>query len=415
MRPDSARRGGHSATRVRGAAATHTRRVLGFIVALGACASPVDPRDASAIAADVARADTPPAVDAEGSHPDVARHVSPCNALAIQNTWESITPSGVSWTGAIIVDPFDPATLWVGATGRGFMRSDDCGATWRQVSTGRNTDRFNLGLAVSAVVDPLTPGTIVSNNNDGPGGMWRSTNGGVDWDELWPAGGTVASAIEYNVPNGVGVEAADPRHLVVGMHAACRPPHRAVCLAESTDAGQTWRIVDGPLAATSWVAGAAVFLIDASTWLFGTYGSGLWLTRDRGATWREVTAAGAAGSTSGKTVVLPFTRSAASGAYYLADMQGVLRSTDGVAWTLLPGARFRTVGLAVGGGRVFASDQWSPTYWVADETDLAHFRAIPPPAALPSDQGAPYLAYDAAHRVLYSSNWAGGLWRMVVE
>jgi hypothetical protein len=27
--------------------------------------------------------------------------------------------------------------------------------------------------------------------------------------------------------------------------------------------------------------------------------------------------------------------------------------------------------------------------------------------------GAPYLAYDAAHHILYSSNFAGGLWRVV--
>ena len=32
-----------------------------------------------------------------------------------------------------------------------------------------------------------------------------------------------------------------------------------------------------------------------------------------------------------------------------------------------------------------------------------------------SAQGAPFLAYDDSHGVLYSSNFGGGLWRLVTQ
>jgi hypothetical protein len=35
-------------------------------------------------------------------------------------------------------------------------------------------------------------------------------------------------------------------------------------------------------------------------------------------------------------------------------------------------------------------------------------------SALPADQGAPFIDYASVHNMLYSSNFAGGLWRVVL-
>jgi hypothetical protein len=64
---------------------------------------------------------------------------------------------------------------------------------------------------------------------------------------------------------------------------------------------------------------------------------------------------------------------------------------------------------------MYSSDQWSATYHVASLTDPTKWSSFPPPAALPKDQGAPFLDYDQAHHILYSSNFAGGVWRVVTQ
>jgi hypothetical protein len=95
-------------------------------------------------------------------------------------------------------------------------------------------------------------------------------------------------------------------------------------------------------------------------------------------------------------------------------VEGIVRSTDGRTWSFIPNSNGRFVGFAAGDGRLFAADQWSTSYVTASDRDPTHWTRIPPPADLPADQGAPYLDYDTAHHILYSSNYAAGLWRVVL-
>jgi hypothetical protein len=56
------------------------------------------------------------------------------------------------------------------------------GATWTHVSTGANGSQLDSGSPVSIVVDPVNQGTMYVAEIYGPPGVWKSTNGGVDWD-----------------------------------------------------------------------------------------------------------------------------------------------------------------------------------------------------------------------------------------
>jgi hypothetical protein len=256
-----------------------------------------------------------------------------------------------------------------------------------------------------------TPG---SDGNVSPG-LWKSTNGGVDWDQVFTPDTEVFKAVQYNLINSIAMDAHDPRHLIVSMHAHCNPPNTVVCEAESNDAGATWTLINVPLPGVNdWVAGAGAFILDASTWLFGTYSNGLWLTSDHGKSWSEVTPSGGHGATGGKVLITPFAP-APDGNYYLASMEGVLRSTDGKSWTLIPNSGGREVGFTMGDGKLYAADQFSPSYHTALQTDDMTWSPLTAPMPLTDTEGAPYLAYDSAHHILYSSNWAGGLWRMVTQ
>jgi hypothetical protein len=104
---------------------------------------------------------------------------------------------------------------------------------------------------------------------------------------------------------------------------------------------------------------------------------------------------------------------AADGTYYLASGQGLVESQNGTSWSQVPNFTSRVVGLAMGNGTLYAADQWSTSYYSAATSNIGKVTTIPPPAALPSGYGAPYLDYDSAHHVLYSSNYAAGTWRLV--
>src|SRR5258706_1441199 len=70
---------------------------------------------------------------------------------------------------AIIVDPFDPRTVWLGTGGENdeILRSDDCGATWTQGNTGpggvggnKTVGGVGDGAQWSMQVRPVDPGLL---------------------------------------------------------------------------------------------------------------------------------------------------------------------------------------------------------------------------------------------------------------
>jgi hypothetical protein len=89
-------------------------------------------------------------------------------------------------------------------------------------------------------------------------------------------------------------------------------------------------------------------------------------------------------------------------ALYISTIEGVLRSADsGLTWSFLNVGR--VVGIASGGGNIYAADQWSPTFHSASLSDSSTWTNMPAPGGLASDQGCPWLDYDAAHHLLYAS------------
>ncbi|HEV8245812.1 MAG TPA: hypothetical protein VGP93_08585, partial [Polyangiaceae bacterium] len=63
--------------------------------------------------------------------------VLPCDSLPGAGQWENISPDGLSDTTALIADPFEAGTVWLGTTDGGLFKSTDCGAQFTHISTGR--------------------------------------------------------------------------------------------------------------------------------------------------------------------------------------------------------------------------------------------------------------------------------------
>ncbi len=365
---------------------------------------------------------------ADGGAGDLAHApAGACAALPKAGIWDatSISPvtstdpgNALDFTGksmAVVVDPLDSSSVWLGTGNKGLFKSSDCGATWTHVNSGTNGAALDQGALWSMAVDPVHQGTIYTVAGYGSLGLWKSTDGGVDWVQLVPATsafGMLMSGINSFV-NNVSLEAANPAHIVAMSHGPCSAPYTNGCIGESFDGGATWSNTVAMPAA--WGEKGGVQIIDATTWIWGggSGTSGLYVTTDNGKSWTSALAGGT-GDANGELAILPLAR-AADGAFYISSLEGVLRSTDGVAWSVAWGpksfANALDTGIVVTASTIYAADGVS--FYSAPLGDYGNWSTMAGPPALTADDSAQFLAYDSAHHLLYASTWGGGVFRIV--
>lgn len=250
------------------------------------------------------------------------------------------------------------------------------------------------------VIDPIDSWIIYANNGYGSEkGLWKSVDGGVNWDQTIPVGSEVEKSAQDNFVSIVSIDPTDHKHIVVSFHDACFGAYAPGCLAETRDAAVTWKLIKLP---TGGAEASGVKVIDSQHWLFGVPGNGLWQTTDAGTSWNKVADDG------GYNLYR-----ASTGVYYLAGGYSMLRSVDHLHWTSLQAASFFSV---MGNGTtMYASPRYCDTlcYFTSAETDGLNWTATQQTQV--SGHGAVDLLYDPVYHFLYSSNESGGLWRALVQ
>jgi hypothetical protein len=327
--------------------------------------------------------------------------VMPCPTTGAVGGWENITPAKIiqtmpyqGGTGAVLVNPKDTRTVYVGGlNGGGIFKSVDCGATWSHVNTGKGGSDMDIGKLWSMVIDPINPEVLYSINGYGAEGLWKTTNGGVDWENLYPPGSEVAKTANANFASIVSMDVTDHMHLVVAFHSGCSGAYAPNCQAESKDGGATWRLFKAPVAGE----GVGVIVLNATTWISGGYQE-MFETTDSGASWSKV---------SGESAHWQLYHSS-SGAFYIGTMAGILKSTDGKAWSLLPGFSAQVQGITGDGVNIFAGQQWQNKYFKIPEANPAGFSQIGPTHS----NSSYFMAFDPDHKLLYASEMSS-LWRSV--
>jgi hypothetical protein len=350
--------------------------------------------------------------------------ITPCDGLPGVGVWEEITPpvqplpdqEPCPYGGAFAMNPQDPAMLWVGSCNQGIWKTSDCGATWEHINTGENGSVLDAGRQWTFAIDPSDPNVLYTNSGYGSfsNGAFKSIDGGVNWTQLWPpADPSLQGIVAYDFVASIVLDPEDPEHMLLSFHATCAPPHPQACFGESDDGGETWRLVDGE---PGWAGGEGqfVYFLDArDTWLWGSQSNGLWRTENAGESWVAVTDDMAQGHASGQMY------RASDGTFYLPALQGILRSPDGVTWTIVPDSGSVMHGLTGSGTTMWASRgfPWDPSddlylpFWTASEADGLTWSQFDSPMLSNGGQ----LAYDEVHHLLYSSNLGAGMWRVVVE
>jgi hypothetical protein len=177
-------------------------------------------RDAGADSGPTSHDAAPPGLDAQ-SLPDAS--IGSCSDLPTAGQWQNVTPTG-DGTGAqaLTLDPFVMGTAWLGTAVAGLFKSVDCGASWSKVSTGANGSQVAMGNIWSMAVDYVDPGVLYVVGSYGAEGLWKSTNGGVDWTQLLPSTTELAQVTNSGNANppppfvgSVSIDPTDHLHLVI--------------------------------------------------------------------------------------------------------------------------------------------------------------------------------------------------------
>jgi photosystem II stability/assembly factor-like uncharacterized protein len=354
------------------------------------------------------------------------RKVSNCAGLAAEGVFEEITPpdlqasTNVSGNAggsfAIAVDPVNLGTVYVGARNSKLWKTTDCGATWTHIATGKNGADIDRGMNWTLAIDPIDPNVVYTNSGYGSNGLYKSPNGGVDWYVIWPPPRqpNLAKAFTYNFANVIALDPANHLHILLTFHEACLTPHPATCIAETTDGGSSWRLIDGKPDWKGSEGQLIFFLENAHTWLWGSESNGFWRSDDRGATW-EVIPGMNAGHLQGSQL---YRRK--DGTFFVAAPNGIWRSPDGKAsnWKLVPNTGPLVGGLVSSGVTMYASTCYFPffctkaQYLSSPENDGDTWTVMQSPDNL--NMGGT-MGYDKGNHLLYSSNMLAGVWRVVVR
>jgi photosystem II stability/assembly factor-like uncharacterized protein len=323
--------------------------------------------------------------------------------MGATGTWENITPADIvasadHSTLAFVLDPQDAGTVYLGSVRKGLYKTTDCGASWTHANTGTLGPMLDTGMMGTMVMDPKDPMTFYTDNRYGPGGLFRTKSGGVDWEQVFQPADILDTFIFGGTVEWVAMDPTDSTHLVVSPHFSCASPHSTNCMIEGK--GSSWSVIENtpPMGEL----GGQVML-DPTTWLLMTQDTGIWRTADGGKTWQNVYMGSC----------LPSLYRGPDGAYYVpANNAGVVRSTDGINW--MPIAGSPATGALVGSGdTLYVSTPFVAvgyaTYTIGGSTQ---FTPLP---KTPTQQGGWMLRYDPDHHVLYSSNFGDGFWRLVTQ
>jgi len=206
--------------------------------------------------------------------------VDPQNSRTIYAAgWGGVLKSadgGASWQdtrlpalsiGKLAIDPQNPGTIYAGTnacTGScdsRVFKSTDGGRTWSAPSIALTVGGCCAVISALAV-DPLNPGTVYAGTgdyNDTGGAVWKSTDWGTSWQNLWPYS-------PYTDVNAIAVDPRESSTVYVGSYSG---------LFKSPDGGATWSAVKYPGLMGGGVTVLAIDLQNPSTVYAGTNGNGV--------------------------------------------------------------------------------------------------------------------------------------------
>ena len=337
----------------------------------------------------------------------------PVNPPSATGSWQRIDPPNVH-LNQFGNDQFGfhdiygiGSTVYVATSYEGLWRTTDGGANWTKTNTGRNGSELDGGRLLISNINPSRPNTFYVTPLYGGGGVWKTTDGGVNWDQMVPASIYDQTTINYK---NIDIDPNNPDHIIVGSlhdwNSGGSPG-----ILESTNGGTTWKMI--PPGNQSWGSNSIPRFITSDIWIIGTQGDGFWRTTNRGSTWTRVIDTNMSHGGFRPTIV--------GNVLYVGGHGALFRSTN-------QGASFVEVGpsgccgymsIANDGEKLWIIDSYpngqpgvlnSPvSYYTSPVNDGVNWtqrndRTFP--------NGANGYHYDSANKILYTANWQQGVWKV---
>lgn len=208
-------------------------------------------------------------------------------------------PSRNNWFGggrdhpgvcSIVVDPRDSRHVTIGISVGGVYETTDGCETWTVRNKGLYADYLPDPYAEFGhdphfmIASPSNPDVLWQQNHCG---VFRSTNRGEQWDNITQEGGPVY----FGFAIAVDAEDENTAWVAPAVSAEYRVPvDRALCICRTEDGGKTWTALRNGLPQVN--AYDIVFRhgmdIDEKTLAFGTTAGNVYVSDDRGDSWRCV-------------------------------------------------------------------------------------------------------------------------------
>lgn len=186
-------------------------------------------------------------------------------------TWQQIGPSG-GYFKEFAFHPTNPSIIFAG--------SDDGGGVWKSINGGQDwnllTANFPNMTGWSITIDPLSPNTIYVCDVYSRHGLLKSTDGGNTWSQIVNG---LSSQYDRMV-SGIAIKSSDTLFISTGEGANTDPPRPGNGIFKSFNGGNSWTQT-GLQDTTVLSIGSNVF----GTIFAGTESDGLKYSNDNGATW----------------------------------------------------------------------------------------------------------------------------------
>ena len=244
------------------------------------------------------------------------------------NGWTWKGPGNIGGrTRTLAIHPTQTNRLWAGSVGGGIWYSSNSGTSWSPVND------FMSNLAVSTIIiDPTNPNTMYAGTGEGffnadgirGVGIFKSIDGGVTWNQL----ANTATADFYLV-NRLAIS-PDGATLLAAVNSGTNSGPTTSGIWRSTNGGVNWTLVR---ATTARAAQVAFNPNDSAKAIATGYGGLAYYSIDGGATWTLATGLGAfSGTASGGRSEFAYAKSA-PGTVYLGYWTGsvaqLYKSLDG--------------------------------------------------------------------------------------
>ncbi len=347
------------------------------------------------------------------------------NPNLIPGVWTNITPSSIAgkMVNLVTVDPSNPNTIYLtGSHGDklGLIKSTDGGSTWARVGNPPATQNYGdtvdyLDAPFKVRIDPANSlhmyATEMSPGGSVTQGFWVTQNGGAKWVRTKGFMDAVKSAKATTDVGHYDVDPTDFNHVIISSHYYWSDGPSGIL--ETKDGGNTF-IVHPPAAGMVTPSKSVAFLYEPDlkigskdTWVVVEDMTSMYITRDAGATWKNVWDKG---SPHGGVIGHCWTK---AGVFYTGGYQAPMRSFDaGATWEQVPGSPYAYfTDVACDGNNLYISGQAGNFAWFSTpETDGTHWTK----SAITPSYGASEIIFDPINRIIYSANNTAGIWALKV-